>query len=92
MIVVRSVRTPCRSIQSESGERVTVFGWNYFRGGGGSGVTLRDSGLKLIVIVESTGFRAAVAPDEDEGRPVGSKHGPIDAQINALSRSGHCFD
>lgn len=91
-MIVRGVRTTCRSNRMKGGERVTVFRWNYLRGGGGSGVTLRERGLKLIVIVESIGFRAAVAPEEAEGRPAESKHGPIDAQINAVFRSGHSFD
>ena len=92
MVIVRGVRTTCRSNRMKGGERVTVFRWNYWRGGGGSGVTLRDRGLKLIVIVERTGFSAVVAPEEAEGRPVDSRHGPIDAQINAEFLSGHSFD
>ena len=43
-------------------------------------------------IAETSGFRAAVPQGEDEGRPVASKHGPIDAQVSAALLSGHGCD
>jgi hypothetical protein len=72
-------------------QKESSFVWNYCRGGGGSGVTLRESGLSVIAMLKGSGLTVDAARGDCDGIPVESIHGPIDAQISAAPLSGHCF-